>query len=150
MKYKNVKYIFYLKCIFFHMLAKLIFQQPVFSVTWFFTNHSNADLLLKKQYYKCWKRLCCLTFLRKLWYLLGFFDKYTQIKRTAFVTFDKFNASSLNKSMNFFKNFWMTVYILHVVAVPQAHSWLVHVSEALEVMCSFNTFSVNSCLWSIQ
>jgi len=36
---------------------------PVFSVTWFFRNPSNDDLVKKKKSYyydQCWKQLCCL------------------------------------------------------------------------------------------
>ncbi len=46
-----------------------------------------ADLLLKKisHYYQCWKQLCCLIFLWKLWYIfLRIYLKNRKFERTEF------------------------------------------------------------------
>ncbi len=61
-------------------------------------------------YYLCWKQFCCFIILCKkmIWWIRSFI-------RTAFIwsetknvlknfTFDQFNASLLNKSINLFKN----------------------------------------------
>ncbi len=48
---------------------------PVFSVTWFFRNHSNMMICcLRNIYfdYQCWKQLCCLIILWKLWFIFFF------------------------------------------------------------------------------
>ncbi len=58
--------------------AKLIFSiiTPVFSVTWFFRNHSNMMIYCCLRniyfYYQCWKQLCCLIILWKLWFIFFF------------------------------------------------------------------------------
>ncbi len=43
---------------------------PVFSMTWFYRNHSNMLI-----YYQCWKQLCCLIFFETCDTFSGFFDK---------------------------------------------------------------------------
>ncbi len=43
---------------------------PGFSVTWSFRNHSNMLICCSRNiyyYYQCWKQLCCLILLWKLW-----------------------------------------------------------------------------------
>ncbi len=98
--------------------SKLNFQHHYSSLQ----NHYNMMICCSRNiydYYQSWKQLCCPIFLWKLWYIL-FFRILWQIESSKEqclfeteifcniinVTFDQFNASLLNKSINLSPNLW--------------------------------------------
>ncbi len=85
---------------------------PVFSVTWSFRNHLNMLIWCSRNissYYQCWKQLLniFLNNLVILWWTAFIWSRnlrskiFCNIINVFTVTFDQFNASLLNKSINF-------------------------------------------------
>ncbi len=87
-----------------------------------FRNHNNMLICCSRNisdYYQCWKQMCCTIFLWKLWYILFVrihrwietsekqhlfeIEIYCNIINVFTDTFDQFNASLMNKSVNLFK-----------------------------------------------
>ncbi len=107
------------------MWSKLYFQHHYSSLQchMIFRNHNNMLICCSRNisdYYQCWKQLCCTIFLWKLWWILFFrihrwiesseeqhlfeIEIFCNIINVFTVTFDQFNESLLNKSINFLKD----------------------------------------------
>ncbi len=103
--------------------AQLYFQHHYSSLQchMIFRNHSNMLIFFSRNisdYYQCWKQLCCTIFLWKPSCILFFkihrwiesskeqhlfeTEIFCNIINVLTVTFDQFNASLMNKSINFF------------------------------------------------
>ncbi len=83
------------------------FQYHYSSVTWYFRNNYNMLIWCSgniSYYYQCWKKLCCLIFLLKPWYI--YFSVFTWNKcfTCLRVTFNQLNAHLLNKSIQNLSN----------------------------------------------
>ncbi len=95
-----------------------------------FRNYSNILICCSRNisdYNQCWKQLCCTIFLWKPWCILFFrIHRWTESSKelhlfkieilcniiNAFTyTFDQFNASLMNKCINFFKKKYIYIYI---------------------------------------
>ncbi len=105
-------------------VANLYFQHHYCSLQchMIFRNHNNMLICCSRNisdYYQCWKQLCCSIFLWKLWCILFFrihrwiesskeqhlyeTEIFCNIMNFFTFTFDQFNASLMNKSINFFQ-----------------------------------------------
>ncbi len=122
---------------------------PVFSVTWFFRNHSNMMVCCSRNisdYYQWWKQLCCWIFLWKLWYFAIFQDclMNRKFKRTAVIwnkrSFVKLWMSLLSLWINLMHPCWIKalIYFKTNVQTPKfAGKLYIHSKEKLRVViCS--------------
>ncbi len=84
---------------------------PVFSVTWFYKNHSNMLICCSRNisyYYQCWKQLCCLIVgTDTFWWVERF-------KRTAYI-YKSFVTLTLISWMHpcWVKVISVTLYLMH-------------------------------------
>ncbi len=104
--------------------SKLYFQHHYSSLQchMIFRNHNNMLICCSRNisdYYQCWKQLCCTIFLWKRWWILFFrihrsiesskeqhlfeIEIFCNIINVFTVTFDQFNTSLMNLSINFLK-----------------------------------------------
>ncbi len=111
--------------------SKLYFQHHYSSLQchMIFRNHNNMLICCSRNisdYYQCWKQLWCTIFLWKLWCMLFFrihrwiesskeqhlfeIEIFCNIINVITVTFDQFNASLMDKSINFLK-----IYIIVIM-----------------------------------
>ncbi len=83
---------------------------PVFSVTWFFRNHSNILICCSRNisyYYQCWKQLCCCCFFFFFLNCDTSLQKYNVLRTVCFYgNICKYSIWSFCKYMLFLNVLW--------------------------------------------